>query len=62
MKNDKAAKKEGTSLCKTGKNGVINYIIDGQDCPFCSFAKLQKYPGNIIKRPVCGWGVSERNT
>jgi len=37
-------------------------VMDGQLCPNCQFAKLEREPGNIIKCPVCGWGTNPRYT
>nr|MBN2278852.1 hypothetical protein [candidate division Zixibacteria bacterium] len=38
-----------------GKNTVV-YISEGQLCPNCGFASLQREPGNIIRCPICGYG------
>jgi hypothetical protein len=34
---------------------AIEILAEGQECPFCRFAKLKK-DGNEIVCPICGYG------
>jgi hypothetical protein len=34
---------------------AIEILIEGQECPFCHFAKLKR-DGNEIVCPICGYG------
>ncbi len=35
--------------------GTIEILTEGQECPFCHFAKLKKEYDEIIC-PICGYG------
>ncbi len=54
------------SSCGTGGNGegkpsspdsnaLVEVLTEGQECPFCHFAKLKR-EGSEITCPVCGYG------
>ncbi|MCJ7577481.1 MAG: hypothetical protein MUO91_03410 [candidate division Zixibacteria bacterium] len=34
---------------------IIEILVEGQECPFCHFAKLKK-DGDEIVCPICGYG------
>ena len=34
---------------------TIEILVEGQQCPFCRFAKLKR-EGNEIVCPICGYG------
>jgi hypothetical protein len=34
---------------------IIEILIEGQECPFCHFAKLKR-DGDEIVCPICGYG------
>jgi hypothetical protein len=38
------------------ENRSIEYILEGQLCPNCGFARLKREPGNIVRCPICGYG------
>jgi uncharacterized Zn finger protein (UPF0148 family) len=35
--------------------GTIEILMEGQECPFCHFAKLKR-EGDEIVCPICGYG------
>jgi hypothetical protein len=43
------------SLPSADSDGSVEVLTDGQECPFCRFAKLKR-EGNEITCPVCGYG------
>jgi len=54
---EKNTQNDHKGSCPISSNdGVIDYVREGQLCPICSFARLVREPGNIIRCPICGYG------
>ena len=44
----------GTQPQRSSEN-TIEILVEGQECPFCHFAKLER-EGDEIVCPICGYG------
>lgn len=44
----------GTQPQRSSEN-TIEILVEGQECPFCHFAKLKREDDEIVC-PVCGYG------
>jgi uncharacterized Zn finger protein (UPF0148 family) len=62
---EKVISSESPPACSFRKTGLqdssqdsvsaIEILVEGQECPFCNFAKLKR-DGDEIVCPICGYG------
>jgi ribosomal protein L37AE/L43A len=64
LEKDKRPQKVGQASVQMGahlgvgcltKKTVIEVLVEGQECPFCHFAKLKREENEIVC-PICGYG------
>jgi hypothetical protein len=48
-------RKAGVEKCFQNPESAVEILIEGEECPFCRFAKLKR-DGNEIVCPICGYG------
>lgn len=52
---DKKQASNGSQFLIQNYEQTVEILVDGQECPFCHFAKLKR-DGDEIVCPICGYG------